>query len=107
MEEIIRGDSINLVVTLATNGEVNEFQQGDIVKVGMKKFIDATNTYLLFKEIEIQDVCDGVQVIFLPEETKDIPLGNAVFEVELTYNNGASKKTIFEENVFVKGDVVI
>ena len=44
MEEITRGDSIKLVITLATNGEVKEFQKGDIVKVGMKKFIDATNT---------------------------------------------------------------
>lgn len=71
----------------------------------MKTDDNVGTKYLLYKVEEVQQMTDSVHFEFTPKETKKLPKGTKIFEVELTNVDG-KVDTIFQDNVTIKGDII-
>lgn len=104
-QAIYKGNSVDIELTIQNGDEDYEFQVGDIVQIGVKYFIGASD-YILKKEKEITQVDTETQIHISPEETNSIPTGiTAILEVKLQYNGGDDCKTVYQENIELKGVV--
>ena len=103
--EVYRGDTFrfNLAAGLE-DGSIYEFQQGDILKIGVKETLSKSR-YLLFKQINIEEPVTNIRVEFTPNEMKGCSLGDNILEVELTDTQG-NVYTISQEKLTIKGDVI-
>lgn len=86
------------------SGEYVNFEAGDIVKCGVKSTINDTE-YALYKELEVMENTDELVFIFYPEETKELMAGK--YTRELEHTRGDYVTTIYQEEITVKGDVVV
>lgn len=109
-KSLYKGNSVNCVLTIkdVDNGNINyEFQEGDIVRVGIKHTLDDTE-YQLYKEFTITDPGTELALQFTPEETDKLTATEekGILEVELVYNGGASIKTVYQEPIKLEGVVI-
>ena len=110
---IYKGNSINSTFEIkdTANGEKNAtnyvFQVGDILRVGIKHKLEDTE-YILYKEFTVTDEGTKVAIQFTPQETDILPNEeqNAILEIELEYNNGASINTVYQDQITFKGVVI-
>lgn len=81
---LTRGDSLPLQLTLKKNNESYTPGSEAYIRFAMKvRYKDETP--VLLKEIPV----DTLQLIFLPEDTKDLPMKKTyVYDIELTDENG-------------------
>ena len=103
--EIFKGDTFkfDFGATLE-DGTVYEFQQGDILKVGVKDRL-SSSIYVLYKKIEIQEATEEIRVYFPAAEMEDVSEGDKILEVELTDTSG-NVSTLYQEKIKVKGVVI-
>jgi hypothetical protein len=109
-KSLYKGNSINCVLTIkdTDNGNADyEFQNGDIVRVGIKQTLDDTE-YQLYKEFTVTTAGTELALQFTPEETDQLTATEAkgILEVELVYNGGASIKTVYQEPIRLEGVVI-
>lgn len=79
-----RGDTLSLTIAITTqDGEPYEVQSGDEIRFAMKKlYTDAEP--LIEKVIDNETL--GLQLD--PEDTKELPFGSYVYDVEITMEDG-------------------
>lgn len=103
--QFFRGDTFEFDFSSSlADGEAYVFQEGDILKVGVKEKLNASR-YLLFKEIEIEGQTELVTISFTAEETRKCKVGKKILEVELTDNSGRVR-TLYQDNVTIKEDLI-
>lgn len=105
--ELYRGDSLPISVSSKyKNGEQYIFKVGDVLKLGIKRKLNS-DTYDYFIEKTIESSTTQLDFNIPPEATKEL-IGGAkyILEAELTYNNGVDVATLFQEELYVKGDVI-
>jgi len=81
------------------------FQIGDVLHLGIKRYIGA-NEYIVQKDFEVQEESDIVEIILLESETNNIPYCSAIMEIALKYNNSSDYRTVYQEEIELKGVVI-
>lgn len=104
-QAIYKGNSVDIELTIQNGDDNYEFQVGDVVQIGVKRYIGDTE-YIITKTKEITQVGTTTQMHISPEETASIPTGIiAILEVKLEYNDGTDSRTVYQENIELKGVV--
>ena len=82
---LTRGDSLYAVVGMIdkSTGEAYTPQEGDVIRFGMKKSV-RESTCIIEKIIPH----DTLMLHIAPNDTSGLPVGNYVYDIELTYANG-------------------
>ena len=101
MQEKYRGDTFIFPFSFA-DPEL-KFEIGDTLKFGMKKACDC-ETYILYKEIVVEEQKAEVEVRFEAEETAKIEPGDYFVELELKKDNIV--ETCYREKIKINGDIV-
>lgn len=96
--ELFRGDTFSKTIVF----ENYTLTEGDIVKVGLKGTL-YDDEYTLFTEIPIERSC--TEIVFAFDGTNNLEIGEYIFEIELTYNNG-KVETVYQAPLTVRGDVI-
>lgn len=105
---LYKGDSINEPFQIKDKeGNLYEFQVGDVVRVGIKKELTDTE-YQIYKDFTITETGNTIMVNFTPEETDALTVteDKAYLEVRLLYNGGASYATVYQEKIRLEGVVI-
>lgn len=103
--DIYRGDTFEFDFNaILDDGATYTFQEGDLLKIGVKQKVSNTN-YILYREIEILEDTNVVTIIFDHEETKKLCKGDKILEVELT-NPLGRVTTLCQEKITVLEDVI-
>lgn len=99
-----RGDTFIFPFTLRDeSGNAQSFQVGDIVRFGMKENIYISE-YALYREIQITEATQELQLTFTPDETRKLEKRDYIVELELERNGQVD--TIYQEELKVKGVVI-
>ena len=81
---LTRGDSFYATVGINNaNGEPYDPQEGDIIRFGLK--VKATDSDCLITKVIPNDT---LVLALAPEDTKALPFGKYVYDIELTFANG-------------------
>lgn len=104
-QAIYRGNSVDIELTIKNGTEDYEFQIGDVVQLGIKRYI-GDNEYIIQKEHIISQTETTTQIHLTPEETANIPICTAILEVSLKYNDESDYRTVYQENIELKGVVL-
>lgn len=78
------------------------FMDGDEIVIGIKPYIGAKE-YIYQKEITDLTGKEILDIEILPEETRKMPQGEAVFEITLI--NGNFEKTLYQDEISIMGVV--
>lgn len=97
--EIVRGDTELFQVGITVNGEDYTPVDGDVVRFAMKR--KGYRYPLIEKEIPH----DTMQLRIDPEDTKGLPFGNYVYDMQITFADG-TVKTFVRESPFIIGEEV-
>lgn len=81
--QLTRGDTLRLNITLTNNGEAYEPTSGDTIRFAMKKSISDTEC-LFLKDIPVSTMTMELTA----SETKTLPKGKYVYDIELTTADG-------------------
>ena len=80
---LTRGDTLKLTVTIMQDGDIYDVKEGDRIRFALKKNIADTEC-LIIKEIP-----NNTKLLHLvPSDTKQLPFGVYVYDIELTTENG-------------------
>lgn len=94
---LTQGDSFYAVVSLTemSTGHAYTPQEGDVIKFGLKKSI--TDAECVIEKT----IPNGTLLLYLaPSDTKELPLGNYVYDIELT-TAGGDVDTFINKATFV------
>ena len=80
---LTRGDTLKLTVTITQDGEIYNVKEGDRVRFALKKSISDAEC-LIIKEIPNSSLL----LHLVPSDTKSLPFGVYVYDIELTTENG-------------------
>ena len=99
---LTRGDSFYAEVGIYdAEGHAYEVQSGDVIKFGLKQSTKES-TCLIEKTIDNNDL-----ILYLsPEDTKELPFGNYVYDIEITFANGDVDTFINGASFQLKAEVV-
>lgn len=77
------------------------FQPGDVIKYAVMHN-EYSKDYLYFNEITIENETESIDINIEPSETSKFPVGNLLFEIELTYGDGVVKT--YQYDLEIKAD---
>ena len=80
---LTRGDSLVLSINVNAGLEPYDVQEGDVIRFAMKSSINADEV-LIRKNIDLETMTLTLQ----PSDTKNLPFGNYVYDIELTTADG-------------------
>lgn len=80
---LTRGDSLVLSVNVNAGLEPYDIQEGDVIRFAMKSSINSDEV-LIRKNIDLETMTLTLQ----PSDTKNLPFGNYVYDIELTTADG-------------------
>lgn len=80
---LTRGDSLVLSVNVNAGLEPYDVQEGDVIRFAMKSSINSDEV-LIRKNIDLETMTLTLQ----PSDTKNLPFGNYVYDIELTTADG-------------------
>ena len=100
---LTRGDSFYATVRVIDKGtgQPYEFQQGDSLKFGLKKSTCEPNC-LIEKDISTSKL----ELALSPSDTKTLPFGTYVYDIQLTFANGDVDTFINEAKFILKDEVL-
>lgn len=100
---LTKGDSFFATIGMKnkTTGQTYSPQEGDVIRFGVKK---TTNHPTCVIEKIIPN--DTLLLHLVPNDTKALPIGNYVYDIELTYADG-EKDTFINKAQFILVDEVI
>ncbi len=90
--KLTRGDSVSFSVSMRNGEEEYELQEGDFLTFTVRK-----NVYASEKLIEKVLTTSIIDIV--PADTKLLPFGDYVYDVELTFQNG-DVNTIIPPSLF-------
>lgn len=99
---IVRGDSEIFQVEIIINGEAYTPQEGDAVRFAARRpEMDAHKTRYIYQPFLVKDIpIDTLQLHIDPEDTKDLPFGKYVYDLQITFADG-SVKTFVKPSPFI------
>lgn len=100
---LTRGDSFPLQVNIKVNGEAYTPIYGDIVKFKLKRNImDSKRTRYLDEQplIEKQISSDTMVLELIPNDTKNLPFGEYVYDLEITFGATGRVYTFINNAIF-------
>lgn len=94
--ELTRGDTLRLTVEIKnSNGTTYTPAQGDVVRFAAKRHYYDTQTAIH------KTIPNDTQLLHLvPSDTSNLPVGDYVYDIELTYANG-------DVDTFISGKLVL
>lgn len=97
-----RGDSDSYEVGIVVNGEEYTPTTGDKVRFAMRRpDMDANKTRYLYPPLIVKEIpTDTMLLTFLPEDTKPLPFGRYVYDMEITFADG-DVRTFVKESPFI------
>ncbi len=103
--QIYRGDTFKFEFSATLeDGTEHTFQEGDILKVGLKTSMPNTE-YQIYQKKQITEPTKIVLFEFSHEETMKMTIGTKIMEIELTDTFGVVS-TLYQEQIIVVGDVI-
>lgn len=90
---LVRGDSLHLKINIYINGELYTPNQGDVVRFAMKQNYQSSRV-LIHKDIPI----DTLELHLESLDTKKLPFGKYVYDIEITFDNG-------DVDTFISGEM--
>lgn len=75
-----RGDTIFVEFPLAVNNEPYQLQEGDVIQFAVKEDYDSVKPVIC-------KALDGYVLRLDPEDTKPLPFGKYVYDVQITFAN--------------------
>lgn len=105
--KIYRGDTFkfDFSATLEGSDEPHTFEQGDILKAGIKS-TTRNPDYMIYQMKTIDEDTQEVEFEFSHEETMNLLVSkSAILEVELT-NKAGKVSTLYQEEITIMGDVI-
>ena len=81
--KLTRGDTFKRTLTLKRDGETYTPEIGDSIRFAMKKNYKSPEC-LIIRPIPIETMLFHIR----PNDTKDLPFGEYVYDIEMTYANG-------------------
>lgn len=104
---LTRGDSETYEIGIVINGEEYTPVTGDSVRFAMRKGdMDYSQSRYIYPPILIKDIpIDTMQLTFAPEDTKNLPFGNYVYDVQITFENGDTKTFIKDAPFVIEREV--
>ena len=102
--KMVRGDSEAITVKLTNAaGELMPLVPGDTVYFTVK---DSAYTEVKLLQVVVTEFEEGVALITIrPEDTKQLPFREYVYDVQVTFENGAAK-TVIPKSSFVVAEEV-
>lgn len=92
---LTKGDTARCLINIVVDGEPYVPQEGDIVRFAVKKAYSSRP--VLISKI----VPNGSQILTLnPADTKRLPAGDYVYDVEMTFANG-------DVHTFIEGELTL
>lgn len=91
---LTKGDTFKCEITIYQDGTEYELQQGDVVRFAMKKNY-ASADVLITKELP-----STLLLTLAPEDTKNLAVGDYVYDIELTTAGG-------DVDTFIKGTLTL
>ena len=101
---LTRGDSFPLKINLKINKEDYTPQQGDIVKFTLKRnTMDSKHSKYLDEKPLISKVVstDTMVLELIPNDTKNLPFGEYVYDLEITFGSTGRVYTFINNAKFV------
>lgn len=98
---LVRGDSFYANLSLIQAGSQYDPQEGDVIKFGMKK--DAKDAEALIVKTIPNDT---LLLHIYPEDTKELPLGSYVYDIEVTLANGDVDTVINNADFILATEVI-
>lgn len=95
-----RGDTLSLTIGIMQGEDEYQVQAGDVIRFAMKRSY-ADNEPLLVKLIDNDSL--GLQLD--PEDTKDLPFGSYVYDIEITMEDGTVDTFICESKITLAKEV--
>lgn len=96
--KIFRGDSFNKTLTIKNY----QLKQGDKIKFAILRSAFSENV-IYEDEIEIEEEVENIELNIPTDETKKFPVGELLFEIELSCENGIIKTTQYTLEVLADG----
>ncbi|MBP3851266.1 MAG: hypothetical protein J6D36_01845 [Erysipelotrichaceae bacterium] len=96
---LTRGDTLRLELSLTKDGEAYEMQDGDKIRFALKKEYRDVDV-LIEKEIASDMILELV-----PEDTKPLAFGDYVYDIQMTYADGAVDTFIAKATFIVSEEV--
>lgn len=88
---LTRGDTLKLKIEILVNNEVYTPEEEDIIRFAMKQSYSSSK--VLIKKIIPNDTL----ILYIePKDTKKLPFGTYVYDIEITFANG-------DVDTFIKG----
>lgn len=95
-----RGDTLSLTIGVKQGEEDYQVQEGDVIRFAMKRsYSDAEP--LIVKQIGTDDLALQLD----PEDTKDLPFGSYVYDIEITMEDGTVDTFIAEAKIVLAKEV--
>lgn len=101
--EKYRGDTYIFSVGIEQDGQAQNFQEGDLVRLGAKRSTSDT-VYGLYQEKTVDAETDTIEFVFSSVETAKLDIATYHLEIELTRNGNV--ETVYRDKLNVIGDVV-
>lgn len=98
--KMTRGDTLSLTITIMNGAEPYEVQAGDVIRFALKKTYQDAEP-LIEKTIDNETL--GLQLE--PEDTKELPFGSYVYDIEITMEDGTVDTFIAEANLTLAKEV--
>lgn len=101
--EKYRGDTYIFSVGIEQDGQAQNFEVGDLVRIGAKRSTSDT-VYGLYQEKTVDTETDSIEFVFSSAETAKLDIATYHLEIELTRNGNV--ETVYRDKLNVIGDVV-
>lgn len=95
-----RGDTLSLTVGIMQGDDEYQVQAGDVIRFAMKRFYTDSEP-LIIKVIDN----DSLSLQLDPEDTKNLPFGSYVYDVEITMEDGTVDTFISEAKITLAKEV--
>lgn len=89
---LVRGDTLRMQIEILVDGEPYTLVNGDKVRFALKQSYSSSKV-LIHKNIPT----DSLILYLEPSDTKKLPFGNYVYDIEITFANG-------DVDTFIRGE---
>lgn len=96
---LTRGDTLRLELSLTKDGEAYEMQDGDQIRFALKK--EYRDEDVLIEKAIASDMI----LELVPEDTKPLAFGDYVYDIQMTYADGAVD-TFIAKAIFIISEEV-
>lgn len=105
--KLTRGDTLVVKLTLTKDGEAYELAEGDTVLFAVKSRLNPGNTAYVERDPLISKAIDTETMTLKlnPEDTSGLPFGRYVYDIQVTFADGAVDTVINNATIEIMPEV--